>query len=92
VRYRDGRTGRTARPLSAGGVSAGHRDRAAPCEVLASDTTRLEWYSGCVAVRVASSTPGARLYEVRNGIDPSLPDGARVIAFVPGVVDVIRLR
>jgi hypothetical protein len=92
VRYRDGRTRGHARALIAGAVIDADRDPAAPCEVLATDTTRLEWYSGCVAVRAASSTPGGRLYEVRGGIDPSLPDGARFIAFVPGVVDVIRLR
>jgi drug/metabolite transporter superfamily protein YnfA len=92
VRYRDWRARGNARALIAGAVIEADRDPATSCEVLASDTTRVEWYSGCVAVQAASSNVGGRLYAVRNGIDSSLPDGARWIAFVPGVVDVIRLR
>jgi hypothetical protein len=92
VRYRVWRTRGHARTLIAAAVIDADRDRAAPCEVVASDTTRLEWYSGCVAVHVASSTVTGRLYQVRNGADPSLPEGAVWIAFLPGVVDVVRLR
>jgi hypothetical protein len=92
VRYRDWRTRGYARALIAGAVISADRDPAEPCEVLSTDTTRLEWYSGCVGVHVAGSTAIGRLYQVRNGIDASLPEGARFIAFVPGVVDVIRLR
>jgi hypothetical protein len=91
-RYLDRRREGPVRALIAGAVIAADRDPAEPCEVLATDTTRTEWYSGCVAVHVASSNRAARLYEVRLGTDPSLPDGAVRIAFLPGIVDVIRLR
>jgi hypothetical protein len=91
-RYLDRRREGPARALIAGAVIAADRDPAEPCEVLATDTTRTEWYSGCVAVHVATSNHAARLYEVRLGTDPSLPDGAVRIAFLPGIVDVIRLR
>jgi len=91
-RYLDRRREGPVRALIAGAVIAADRDPAEPCEVLATDTTRTEWYSGCVAVHVASSNRAAWLYEVRLGTDPSLPDGAVRIAFLPGIVDVIRLR
>jgi hypothetical protein len=92
VHYRDWRTRGYARAMIAASVIAADRDPREPCEVLDPDTTRLEWYSGCVGVHVASSNTRGRLYEIRTGGNPSLPDGARWIAFVPGVVDVIRLR
>lgn len=92
ARYRDRRIEGPARALIAGAIIAADRDPSARCEVLAHDTTRVEWYSGCVAVHVASSQTGMTLYEVRTGVDPSLPDGAVRIAFLPGIVDVIRLR
>ena len=91
-RYLERRREGPVRALIAGAVIAADRDPAEPCEVLATDTTRTEWYSGCVAVHVASSNRAARLYEVRLGMDPSLPDGAVRIAYLPGIVDVIRLR
>jgi hypothetical protein len=92
TRYHDRHREGPVRALIAGAVVAADRDPAVPCEVLAIDTTRVEWYSGCVAIRVASSNTGVRLYEVRTGVDPSLPEGAVRIAFLPGIVDVIRLR
>lgn len=92
TRYHARRTEGPTRALIAGSVIAAHRDPAAPCEVLSHDTTRLEWYSGCAAIHVASSGSGVTLYEVRTAADPSLPDGAVRIAYLPGIVDVIRLR
>lgn len=63
-----------------------------PCEVLGPDTTRLEWYSGCRAVLSATPDAPGRLYLVRNGDEPSLPGGAQRIAFLPGGLDVVRLK
>jgi hypothetical protein len=67
-------------------------DRAGPCEVVGPDLTRLEWYSGCRGVHVPSGEAKIALYVIRDGRDGSLEPGARRLAYLPGVLDVVRVR
>lgn len=91
VRYRGLRSNGAASAIMAARAIAADRDPNVPCEVLSSDTTRVEWYSGCRGV-LDWELPRGRRYIVRLGRDVNPSSTDRHVAYVPGMFDVIRVR
>jgi hypothetical protein len=90
-RYATVRASGPTKTLLAAAIIAQDRGSAA-CEVVGTDITRLEWYSGCRAVHVPDLSWSFRRYWVNDGVVSTVPIGAERIAFLPGIVDIVRAR
>lgn len=90
--YAEVRRSGPTRTLLAAAIIARDRGADSRCEVVGMDLTRLEWYSGCRAIHVGDPVGQGRRYQIGNATESAVPAGAIRIAFLPGIVDVVRLR
>jgi 4-amino-4-deoxy-L-arabinose transferase-like glycosyltransferase len=90
--YPVARRDKNARTLIAASTIRGVRDASRRCEVVAGrDRTRLEWYSRC-RVLIDSHDEGSQLFRVGDGQSPTVASGEQRVLYLPGLLDVVRLR